>query len=162
MFICDEFSRLGRRSSEQNSEQNGKIVKKHSNVQTPTLAVLTQPDLSSGTTTEMSTQHKQATLVTGSCTVNGIDQSYTELSEIALEPYQARVELDASRFTHELDYAACPICRLLPDAAIESRCCRQLFCLPCIWHWLNGATTCPSCRAHMSTSLLVAPRPFAA
>ena len=38
----------------------------------------------------------------------------------------------------------------------------QLFCLPCIWHWLNGATTCPSCRAHMSTSLLVAPHPFAA
>ena len=96
-----------------------KLSKKHSNVQTPTLAVLTKPDLSSGTTTNMSTQLKQTTLVTGSCTVNGIDQSYTELSEIALEPYQARVELDASRFTHEIAYAACSICRLLPDAAIE-------------------------------------------
>ena len=107
-------------------------------------------------------QHKQVTLVTGSCTVNGIDQSYTELSEIALKPYQASVELDASSFTHEIDYAACPMCRLLPDAAIESRCCRQLFCLPCIWHWLNGAAAYPSCRAHMSTSFLVAPHPFAA
>ena len=76
-----------------------KLSKKHSNVQTPTLAVLTQPDLSSGTTTEMSTQHEQATLVTGSCTVNSIDQSYTELSKIALKPYQASVELDASRLT---------------------------------------------------------------
>ena len=43
----------------------------------PPLAVLTQPDLSSGTTTNRSTHHKQTTLVTGSCTVNGIDQSYT-------------------------------------------------------------------------------------
>ena len=126
--FCDEFSRLGRRSSEQNSEQNRISVKKHSNVQTPTLAVLTQPDLSSGTTTELSTQHKQATLVPGSCTVNGIDQSYTKHSEIALKPYQASVELDASRFTHEIAYAACPICRLLPDAAIESRCCSCFAC----------------------------------
>ena len=85
----------------------------------PRLAVLTQPDLSSGTTTNRSTHHKQTTLVTSSCTVNGIDQSYTELSEIVLEPYQASVELDASRFTHEIAYAACSICRLLPDAAIE-------------------------------------------
>ena len=53
--FCDEFSRLGRRSRKQNSEQNIKIVKKHPIIQTPTLAVLTQPDLSSGTTTEMST-----------------------------------------------------------------------------------------------------------
>ena len=77
------------------------------------------PDLSSGTTTNRSTQHKQTTLVTDSCTVNGIDQSYTELSEIPLETYQASVELDASRFMHEIAYAAYPICRLLPDAAIE-------------------------------------------
>ena len=39
--------------------------------------------------------------------------------KLPLKPYQASVELDASRFTHEIDYAACPICRLLPDAAIE-------------------------------------------
>ena len=96
-----------------------KLSKKHSNVQAPTLAELTQLDLSSGTTANMSTKHKQTTLVTDSCTVSGIDQSYTELSEIALEPYQARGELGASRFTHEIAYAACSICSLLPDAAIE-------------------------------------------
>eukprot|EP00117_Sycon_ciliatum_P000806 scpid26705/ scgid6721/ E3 ubiquitin-protein ligase NRDP1; RING finger protein 41 len=91
---------------------------------------------------------------------SGVDVDITEVQKKATPPYQAGIALDGSRFTHDVSYAACPICRLVTDPAIEAPCCKQVFCLPCIYQWLQGSTKCPYCRSALMASQLTSPHPF--
>ena len=94
-------------------------------------------------------------------TESGIDLDSPDLlSSVSTPAYRAGTDLDCDRFVSPVSFAACCICRLVLDSAVESSCCSTMFCLQCIWQWLYGHPYCPMCRKPMQTSDLKTPHRF--
>ena len=93
--------------------------------------------------------------------VNGIDVDSSQvLLELATPSFRASCELDGDRFVGNVTFAACCICKLVLDQAIESSCCSTMFCVSCIWKWLLGHNHCPACRGEMLAHMLKTPHRF--
>ena len=56
----------------------------------------------------------------------------------------------------------CGICSLFVDAALETPCCKHLFCAKCISCWLEQSTKCPHCKDALCLDNLVSPHTIVA
>ena len=151
--FCEEYSRPGRRPAKHTTHTCTTVeVPQTSQSSTCTVSQASQTCSSHASAQGKQVEDKDDV----SC---GVDVGMSEVEKLATPSFQAQFELDSSRFTHDVDYACCPICRLVVERAVETP-CKHVFCTPCIMHWLSAECTCPFCRMPLTSSTLISPHPL--
>ena len=76
---------------------------------------------------------------------SALDMPLSELLCRATPSYVSNLELLPSRFSTQLETLICPICSLVVDRAVESKCCSTLFCAACVYAWHKCSQLCNGC-----------------
>ena len=77
-----------------------------------------------------------------------------------LTHYTYIVRFKRRRFIDEGVVQVCKICLFPVDNGIETPCCSELHCCPCICQWLAEYSTCPTCTKKMPSCSLKRPHPI--